>query len=107
MGSVTDPFWLCTGPFQSIAGCYNLKQLKNSLKTAPVSAINHHVSKKHNDFANWIEDVIKYKALGIKIRKLKAKNNAELKKKILKELEGATNPKSLRKKLKSKKVKKK
>ena len=59
-------FWLHSG--KMIA---NLSQLVEALGTMDSSEFERHVTPHKNDFANWINDVLKDKELSDKIRVLK------------------------------------
>ncbi len=56
-------FWLSNG--QKLR---NLKELRNALTSMPDDVFYHHVDQTHNDFANWIRDVVGDKALANEIQ---------------------------------------
>lgn len=57
-------FWLSNG--QKLK---NLKELRNALTSMPDDVFYHHADQNHNDFANWIRDVIKDTALANSLQK--------------------------------------
>jgi hypothetical protein len=57
-------FWLSNG--QKLK---SLKELRNALTSMPDDVFHHHVDQNHNDFANWIRDVVKDVSLANSIQK--------------------------------------
>lgn len=75
-------FWLKKGtPIRSLA------ELGRELQRMSKDEFDHHVSKKHNDFANWVEHCIHDKALAKQLRKAKTRQKtANLVEQRIKEL---------------------
>ncbi|RKX83359.1 MAG: hypothetical protein DRP57_08055 [Spirochaetes bacterium] len=70
-------FWLCDGTTLK-----NLSELLEALKVMSRETFIYHVNSEKNDFAKWIEDVIKDEKLARDLRKVKTKRDTI---KILKE----------------------
>jgi len=70
-------FWLCDGTTLK-----NLSELLEALKVMSRETFIYHVNSEKNDFAKWIEDIIKDEKLARDLRKVKTKRDTI---KILKE----------------------
>jgi len=46
-------FWVCNGDVLA-----SLTDLQQSLKKMNKASFTHHVSKDHNDFATWVDDIL-------------------------------------------------
>ena len=71
LSSITDQgkcFWLKSGQVLK-----NVEELLNAIENAPEDVFKHHVAADHNDFANWIKDVIGDKALANSINRIKTR----------------------------------
>ena len=51
----------------------NLSELVQALEIMDDETFSHHVSKKNNDFANWVKDIILDNKLSLKLKKSKTK----------------------------------
>jgi len=72
LSSIADQgkcFWLKSGQVLK-----NIEELLNAIENAPEDIFRHHVTADHNDFANWIKDVIGDNALANAIKKAKTKD---------------------------------
>lgn len=66
------PFYLTSGK-----ALYSLNDLLLSLKGMPDEEFAHHVGKKHNHFADWVDGVFSEKDLTRKIRKAKKRKDLQ------------------------------
>jgi len=61
-------FWVCDGKILK-----SIKEIPSALKKMKKSIFQFHVNKKKNDFANWINDIIKDTKLAKELYKIKDK----------------------------------
>ncbi len=61
-------FWVCDGNILK-----NIKEIPSALKKMKKNVFKHHVNKEKNDFANWINDIIKDTKLAKELYKIKDK----------------------------------
>lgn len=61
-------FWLHEGP-----AAKDLKELRDALKKASNDQFAHHVSREKNDFARWIEEVLRDRDLALKLKQCKTR----------------------------------
>ena len=54
----------------------NLCELRDALKGMNSVVFRHHVNPDRNDFANWVKDVMKKKAVASQLAKAKSKKQA-------------------------------
>lgn len=64
-------FWFNNGPI-----VHNLSELQKALPKLKAKTFAHHVTKKSNDIANWVQFVIGDRELATKIKKSKSKQGA-------------------------------
>jgi len=63
-------FWVCDGNILK-----SIKELPSVLKKMEKNVFQFHVNKEKNDFANWINDIIKDNKLAKDISKIKDRKN--------------------------------
>lgn len=68
----TKQFLMCDG--QKIK---NLKELSLIMKNVNEEVFKHHVTNNKNDFANWIQHVLKEKELSSQLKKIKTKQKTQ------------------------------
>ncbi|MDD5087008.1 MAG: hypothetical protein PHV16_04615 [Candidatus Nanoarchaeia archaeon] len=61
-------FWVCNGQVLK-----NIKQLPAAMKKMKKEVFEHHVNKEKNDFASWINDIVKDTKLAADLKKVKDK----------------------------------
>jgi hypothetical protein len=64
-------FWVNQGPILK-----DLEELADALKTMSEKMFAHHVNKDHNDFADWVEGVLKDADAATALRKAKKPKTA-------------------------------
>lgn len=64
-------FWVCDGKVLK-----SIEQLHSALQQMTEDAYRFHANKEKNDFANWINDIIKDTKTAQKLRRAKSKYEA-------------------------------
>ena len=65
-------FWTTDGHILA-----DLKDLRDALETMSDEVFAHHVTNEKNDFADWIESVLRDEECAVKMRKAKKPNTAQ------------------------------
>ncbi len=63
-----DTFWLKLDDYRVVSEAHSLEELLSSLRK--VDSVSHHLTKRQNDFAVWIERVICDRHLAERVRNI-------------------------------------
>lgn len=83
MLQTTESFWLNKRDWQPVAKVNSIHEMVEALKKAPVDVVNHHMAGGKNDFAAWVEKVLKEPDLAKKLRAVKLGTPQETLKKVI------------------------
>lgn len=81
-----ESFWLKKNEWNVVSEVHSLPQLLEKLRASPPDVVFHHLANGRNDFASWVENVLKDETLANKIRQVR-RDEPEAQKKICSILE--------------------